>query len=151
MRCACLFVVLAAIGLQPALASDLRPSWECLPAETVAVVRLPKPAAFLEAARKQTRFGAVALSPERMQKAWETIAPRLWPADDALAESDADTGTARLDELLGRYGLTMADLSAGFAGDAGAGLVVQPRGDGLPPLVVLVTWIEPGAESAGRL
>lgn len=130
-------------------ASDLRPSWECLPAETVAVVRLPKPAAFLEAARKQTRFGAVALSPERMQKAWELIAPRLWPADDAQA--DADAGTARLDERLGRYGLTMADVSAGFAGDAGMGLVVKTRDDGLPPLALLMTWIEPGADSAGRL
>jgi hypothetical protein len=151
MRCAHLFVVLAAIGLQSAPAADLRPSWECLPAETVAVVRLPKPAAFLEAARKQTRFGAVALSSERMQKVWELIAPQLWPDGDAQAEADADAGAARLDELLGRYGLTMADVSAGFAGDAGAGLVVKTRGDGLPPLALLVTWIEPGAESAGRL
>lgn len=151
MRGARLFVALAALGLQSVSAADPRPSWECLPAETVAVVRLPKPAAFLEAARKQTRFGAVALSPERMQKVWEMIAPRLWPADDAQAESDADAGTARLDELLGRYGLTMADVSAGFAGDAGAGLVVKTRGDGLPPLAVVIAWIEPGAESAGRL
>ncbi len=151
MRCACLFALLAGIGLQPGFAADLRPSWECLPAETVAVVRLPKPAAFLEAARKQTRFGAVALSPERMQKAWELIAPRLWPADDAQAESDADAGAARLDKTLGRYGLTMADVSASFSGDAGAGLVVQTRGDGLPPLPLLITWIEPGAESAARL
>lgn len=151
MRFACLSLVVFALGLQSVSAADLRPSWECLPAETVAVVRLPKPAAFLEAARKQTRFGTVALSPERMQKAWEMIAPRLWPADDAQAESDADAGTARLDELLGRYGLTMADVSAGFAGDAGAGLVVKTRGDGLPPLALLVTWIEPGAEPAGRL
>lgn len=149
MRFACLSLVVFAIGLQPALAADLRPSWECLPAETVAVVRLPKPAAFLEAARKQTRFGAVALSPERMQKAWELIAPRLWSADDAQAEAEA--GTARLDELLGRYGLTMADVSASFAGDAGMALVVKTRGDGLPPLALLVTWIEPGADSAGRL
>lgn len=149
MRFACLSLVVFAIGLQPALAADLRPSWECLPAETVAVVRLPKPAAFLEAARKQTRFGAVALSPDRMQKAWELIAPRLWSADDAQAEAEA--GTARLDELLGRYGLTMADVSASFAGDAGMALVVKTRGDGLPPLALLVTWIEPGADSAGRL
>ena len=149
MRFACLSLVVFAIGLQPALAADLRPSWECLPAETVAVVRLPKPAAFLEAARKQTRFGAVALSPERMQKAWELIAPRLWSADDAQAEAEA--GTARLDELLGRYGLTMADVSASFAGDAGMALVVKTRGDGLPPLTLLATWIEPGADSAGRL
>jgi hypothetical protein len=147
MRFACLSLVLFAISLQSVSAADLRPSWECLPAETVAVVRLPRPAAFLEAARKQTRFGAVALSPERMQKAWELIAPRLWPDDDAQAEA----GTARFDEVLGRYGLTMADVSAGFAGDAGAGLVVKTRGDGLPPLTLLITWIEPGAESAGRL
>ncbi|MGB8852039.1 MAG: hypothetical protein WCC69_00550 [Pirellulales bacterium] len=117
--------------------------------ETVAFVRMPQPAAFLEAARKQTRFGAVALSPERMQKAWELIAPRLWPADDAQA--DAEAGATRLDELLGRYGLTLADVSAAFAGDAGAGLVVKTRGDGLPPLALLLAWIEPGAESAGRL
>ena len=149
MRFACLSLVVFAIGLQSVSAADLRPSWECLPAETLAVVRLPKPAAFLEAARKQTRFGAVALSPERMQKAWELIAPRLWSADDAQAEAEA--GTARLDELLGRYGLTMADVSASFAGDAGMALVVKTRGDGLPPLALLVTWIEPGADSAGRL
>jgi len=151
MRCACLFALLAGIGLQPGFAADLRPSWECLPAETVAVVRLPRPAAVLEAARKQTRFGAVTLSPERMEKAWELIAPRLWPADDAQAESDADTGAARLDTTLGRYGLTIADVSAGFSGDAGAGLVVNTRGDGLPPLAVVIAWIEPGAETTARL
>ena len=128
-------------------AADLRPSWECLPADTVALVRLPRPAAFLEAVREQTRFGAVALSPERLRQAWEMLVPRLWPAADA----DGVEGTARLDEMLGRYGLTQDDLSAVFAGDAGAGLIVRPREDGLPPVAMLVVWAEPGSETADRL
>jgi hypothetical protein len=143
MRFACMSLVVFAVCFQPVSAADLRPSWECLPAETVAFVRLPRPKAFLEEVRKQTRFGAVALSPERMQKAWEL----MWQAEDAQKAP----GTVGPDEQLGRYGLTMADVSAGFAGDAGAGLVVKPRGDGLPPLMLLLSWIEPGAESAGRL
>lgn len=147
MRLFRLSLVFATLALRSAHAADLRPSWECLPAETVALVRLPEPAAFLEAVRGQTRFGAVALAPERMQQAWNVLAPQLWPADDAQGEA----GSARLDELLGRYSLTTADVSAGFTGDAGAGLVLKTRGDGLPPLAALIAWFEPGAETAGRL
>ena len=131
-----------------ARADELRPAWECLPAETVALVRLPRSAAFLEAVREQTRFGAIALAPERIRQVWEMLVPRLWPADP---DADAAEGAAKLDELLGRYGLTQADLAAAFAGDAGAAVVLKSRGDGLPPVAMLVAWIEPGPAVAERL
>lgn len=130
-----------------ARADDLRPSWECLPADTVAMVRLPQPADFLQAVREQTRFGAIALAPDRLRKAWELMVPRLWPAESADGDGE---GTAKLDEMLGRYGLSQDDLSAGFAGNAGAALIVRSREGDLPPVALFVGWAEPGSEPAGR-
>ena len=147
MRLARLSVVLAAIGLQSAQAADVRPSWECLPSDTVAMVRLPRSIDFLEAVREQTRFGAIALAPDRLRQVWEQTVPRLWPAE---AGADATEGTAKLDEMLGRYGLSQADLSASLAGEAGAALLLRPREDELPPVALLLTWVEPGGETAAR-
>lgn len=130
-------------------AADLRPSWECLPAETVFTMRLPDPAAFVEAARQRTRFGAVMLAPERLQRVWEAFLPQLAPGDGA--ESDAEAAAARLAEGLGRYGLTTADLSAVLAGEVGLGVVLLPHADGRPTVPLVMAWTDPGAEAAGRL
>jgi hypothetical protein len=60
--------VIGAAGLPAAAAAaDLRPAWECLPENTAAVVRLPQPTAFLETLRAKTKFGAVLLTPRRIE------------------------------------------------------------------------------------
>ena len=135
-------VVIAAARL--ASAAEVRPSWECLPEDTAAMVRMPQPAEFLEAVRGRTKFGAVALAPPRLKAAWSMLV-------DA-ARKDARGGTPPdFDEQLATYGLEPSDLQAAFRDDLGAGVVVRKRGDGLPPLVMGLAWLEPGEEPATRL
>lgn len=127
-----------------AWAADLRPSWECLPDDTAAMIRLPQPQAFLETVRSRTKFGAVALGPDRMTAAWDVI----------LAAASAGENGVDLVDLgkdLAKYGLEGADVQAAFAGDMGAGMVLRKRDAGLPPLALVLAWMEPGPESAERL
>jgi hypothetical protein len=143
--------VAAALAAGPLAAAggddDLRPSWECLPAETVAMVRLPRAEAFLATLRDTTRFGAVALRRDRLEGLWELLVEQSERSSTA-----ADSAAAGLtwDESLEKYGLEPGDPTAIFSGDVGGGLVVLPR-DGLTPLTMLLAWGEPGAEVAGRL
>lgn len=132
-----------AVALQavPA-AADLRPSWECLPADTALMVRLPEPARFLEAVKGGTKFGSVALVPRRLEGLW-----RLAVGAEAGA---GERSLEDLEESLARYGLESGDLAAACSGDLGAGFVIRRR-DGLPPLPMLLGWLEPGEELAGRL
>ena len=126
-------------------AADLRPSWECLPDDTVAMVRLPQPAGFLETLRTRTKFGAVFLNAERMQKLWD-LARDTWGGGDDEPDDAAD-----FDARLAKYGLGMKDVEAAFDGDAGVGMVMRTRGDDLPPLVMALAWMEPGTETAERM
>jgi hypothetical protein len=127
------------IAASSAFAAELRPSWECLPEDTAAMVRLPQPAAFLEALRTRTKFGAVALSEARMQGLW-----------NAVLAHGGDEEIAEFGEQMAKYGLERDDLTAALEGDVGAGVVVRPR-DGFPPLVMHLAWLEPGEERAARL
>lgn len=140
--CALVLPVLLAFPALPA--AELRPGRECLPEETVLVVRVPGLNAFIEELRARTRFGAVVLDAARLTKAWPLLAEEFG-TDDAVAESQP------LEEALAEYGLEIGDLHACGAGDAGLGLVVQKRDDGLPPLVMALAWLEPGAEPATRM
>jgi len=136
--------VIVAVGLPTASADDLRPSWECLPAGTAVMLRMPDPAGFLEAVRTRTKFGAVALSEQRLQGCWNLLLEKL--RDDGAATDVED-----LEKSLAKYALRAEDLAAGFRGDLGAGFVVRPRDGGLPPLMTMLAWLEPGEETAGRL
>lgn len=127
-----------------AFAVDLRPSWECLPEETAVLLRMPQPAEFLEAIRDRTKFGAVAMSEPRLQGFWKLLLDKF-RSDGAAGELED------LDEALGRYDLRQEDLPAAFRGDVGAGFVVRRRDAGLPPLVMMLMWLEPGEESAARM
>jgi hypothetical protein len=127
-----------------AFAVDLRPSWECLPEETAVLLRMPQPAEFLEAIRDRTKFGAVAMSEPRLQGFWKLLLDKF-RSDGAAGELED------LDEVLGRYDLRQEDLPAAFRGDVGAGFVVRRRDAGLPPLVMMLMWLEPGEESAARM
>ena len=127
-----------------AFAGDLRPSWECLPEETAVLLHMPQPAEFLEAIRDRTKFGAVAMSEPRLQGFWKLLLDKF-RSDGAAGELED------LDEVLGRYDLRQEDLPAAFRGDVGAGFVVRRRDAGLPPLVMMLMWLEPGEESAARM
>lgn len=127
-----------------AFAGDLRPSWECLPEETAVLLRMPQPAEFLEAIRDRTKFGAVAMSEPRLQGFWKLLLDKF-RSDGAAGELED------LDEVLGRYDLRQEDLPAAFRGDVGAGFVVRRRDAGLPPLVMMLMWLEPGEETAARM
>jgi len=144
-----------ALGLGPAaMADELRPSWECLPADTALMVRLPRAAEFVEAMRTSTRFGAIVLQPERLAGLWGM----LDELDEQAGETDATVGDtvyslspANWEKSLEQSGLKLADLGAAFAGDVGGGLVVRRREGDLPPLAMLLAWAEPGEEVAGRV
>jgi len=138
---ASVFLLLTATS---AIAGDLRPSWECLPEETAVLLRMPQPAAFLEAIRDRTKFGAVAMSETRLQGFGKILLEKV-RADGAAGELED------LDQALGRYDLRTEDLSAAFRGDVGAGFVLRQRDAGLPPLVMMLMWLEPGEETAARM
>lgn len=133
------------LGGAMASAAEPRPSWECLPEETVAMVRVPRPAGFLEMLRTRTKFGAVALGADRVRQAWEL-------AVEAWGGTDGEPGSLEeIEKRLAKHGLRPDDMEAAFAGDMGLGIVWQRRGDDLPPLIMALAWMEPGAEVAERM
>lgn len=137
-------ICLCAWAVGPALAAEPRPTWECLPADTAAMVRLPKPMEFLEAIRTRTRFGALALSESRLEGAWKLVLDAVRSADeDDDAPSDPE-------EELAKLGLSPDDVRACFRGDMGAAFVLRQR-EGRTPLTVAIAWLEPGPETATRL
>lgn len=148
-------VMLVAIR-QPALAAEPRPAWECLPENTAAVVRLPEPAAFLETLRGRTKFGGVLLSPRRIDMVRKLLAkaqeqmPLGLSAAEFLPFLDMKGGADPEARLRG-YGLEPADIEAVFKREIGLGVVVEPRPEKQPPLVMTLAWVEPGADEAGRM
>ena len=133
---------LCVAGIAPVLAAEPRPTWECLPADTAAMVRIPRPAEFLEAVRTRTRFGAIALAEPRLEGAWKLLL-------DAIRTADADDDEDPVEQLA-KLGLTPDDVRACFRGDMGAAVVLRDR-EGRPPVPVAIAWLEPGAETATRL
>jgi len=125
-------------------AAEPRPSWECLPNDTMAMVRMPRPAGFLEMLRTRTRFGSVVLGADRVRQAWELAIEQL------TANAEPDDG-GDLDEWLAKHGLGRGDMEAAFGGEMGLGVVMRPRDGGLPPLLMALAWVEPGGESAERM
>jgi hypothetical protein len=125
-------------------ATDLRPSWECLPEETAVMVRLPQPEEFVAALRTRTKFGATVLAEQRLKRVWQLFV-------DKFREDGAGEQFDTWDQELGKYGLQQADFTAALARDLGLGAVVVPRERGRPPLQMLLMWTEPGPEPAGRM
>jgi hypothetical protein len=125
-----------------AVAADQRPSWECLPAETSFMVRLPGIATFWKTIQERTKFGAIALSPQRLEGLWKSM---------ATIKDDAGLGPLEsFEEELAKYGLAPDDIAKVFDGECGAG-IVSPDKDGKRKFVTVLGWIEPGEEVAGKL
>ncbi len=137
-------VVAAIVSACVAGASEVRPSWECLPDDTAVMVRLPAPARFVEQVREQTKFGTVLLDDDRIQAALRLLLEASGLMGDDL---DAD----EWERSLGRYGLRRDDAAAALGGECGIGVVMRPRADGGPPLTMALVWMEPGPELAERL
>ena len=150
----CLALVPSAV--RSAHAADLRPAWECLPEETAAVVRLPQPATFLETLRTKTKFGAVLLSPRRIEMVRKLLdqAQPFLPLVGIAPEYLRLFDTEMHDEVAARfrtYGFEPADLEAVLKQEIGLAVVVEQRPDKQPPLVMTLAWIEPGEDAAGRM
>ena len=122
--------------LTPAAAAELAPSWTLVPDSTVLIARADL-SKFLEALRRQTKFGAVVLSEERVSRGIE-----LW-------KSENQTEWEATVKELGEVGLKPEDLAQLFAGECGFALTLEPRGE-RAPLLVGLTWLEPGEELAER-
>jgi len=140
----CRMLVLGAAGLIPVTLAraELRPSWECLPAETAVMVRVPQAARFFELVKERTKFGSVALGPGRLEGLWRLVAGEEGPGGEWSLEAH--------EELLRKYGLEPTDLPSALAAELGGGLVISRR-EGLPPVQLVVGWLEPGAAAADRL
>jgi hypothetical protein len=137
-------IVWVAVGMAASLASadDLRPSWECLPADTAVMVRVPGARAFWETIQKQTKFGSVALRPERLESLWRIMTD--------TAKADGDDSLEKLEESLRKDGLELTDLAKLFDGEIGMGVVVHSL-PGQPARPMLLAWVEPGEEVAQKL
>lgn len=125
---------------EPLAAADLKPSWHCLPEETVVLARMPQPREFYEAIRSRTKLGAVVLKQDRMDKAVELI------------REQAKDGLADFEKSLGDLNLKIDDWQAIFSSELGIAMVVQPRGEAkYSPLLMLLAWVEPGEDLAARM
>lgn len=146
MKSVRLTVLLAAgwLAAVPARGADSRPSWECLPAQTAVLVRLPQPREFVETLKTRTKFGGTLLGERRLERIGKLLL-------DTLRRDGAGEVLDGVDESLAKYGLEKSDLAAAFAGDMGFGVVVKRRDDGRPPLQMVLAWLEPGAGPAERL
>lgn len=133
-----LLAATAALGQQSAPAPAARSSWECLPPETVLLMRAPSGKVFLDALRKQTKFGAVGLSPERLDKF------------AIMLQEESKTEWEKFGQDLAKYNLKPQDWNDLFVGEAGFGLAIAPR-PGKSPVAVGLSWVEPGGDLSDRL
>jgi hypothetical protein len=137
-RRAWLVVLALGVAMPCAAAADLRPSWECLPADTAFMVRVPGLAEFWKMIQARTKFGSVALSPKRLEGLWQTLAT-------IQGDDDEEWSLEKFEESLRKYGLETSDLARVFDAECGAGVVAhQEQG-------MLLAWIEPGEEVSAKL
>jgi hypothetical protein len=108
------------------------------------MVRLPQPQEFVAALRTRTKFGATVLGGDRLERVWKLMVDKFGP------DGGGDTFDGWKKDLE-KYGLRPADLTAALAHDVGFGMVVVPRDAGRPPLQVMLVWLEPGDDAAGRM
>ncbi|HEX3655167.1 MAG TPA: hypothetical protein VHV55_05150 [Pirellulales bacterium] len=118
-----------------ARADEAKPSWACLPEDTLALVRVPSGNKVADALRTRTKLGAMLFDPGRIAK---IRAAAKDGGDDFEAASTA----------LGEYGLKLDDCYKLLEGEAGFG-VLLPSGE--TRMVAVLAWLEPDAELTGRL
>lgn len=125
----------SAIAAEPAA----RSSFHALPNDTLAVLRLPQPAAFAAELRERTRLGQLILGPQQRQRLDDFMAKRLHEFDDKMVES------------LSSHGLKKEDLPALLTGPTGVALcALESSSPAQPPRLLLLGWLEPEAELTDR-
>lgn len=137
-----ILVLVIGVAAPAGMAADLRPSWECLPADTFFMARMPNLAEFWKTIQSRTKFGSVVLSPKRLEGMWQALAQ--------LEEDEGETSLEQFEEGLEKYGMEMADLTHLCGGEIGTGIVARPR-EGDEPLLMMLVWVEPGEEVAQKL
>ncbi|MBI2823642.1 MAG: hypothetical protein HYX69_03000 [Planctomycetia bacterium] len=119
-------------------ADDVQPSHQCLPDETVLVMRVPEGRRFVEAFRNQTKLGAVLLSQKRFDAIVELI------------REQAGEGLNKFTAELAKYGLKTEDFPKLFDKELGFALAIEQR-SGQFPLAVGLWWAEPEGDLAQRI
>lgn len=127
---ACLFMVPRVFAQQAV------ETWQCLPEETVAAVRIPNGKAVLDAMR-QTKFGKVMLTEKRKE---DLIAVFEKHSDDEWSEFLA---------LLEEYDLTSDEIISLLAGETGYAVLLTNDPDDQPQFLGL-GWMQPGEELAAK-
>ena len=129
-----------------ALATDVQgadtvpPSHECVPEDTVLLVRIPQAKKFVEALRSQTKLGSVILSDKRYAAVVDFIREQ---AADALTEASTE---------LAKYDLKVEDFPTLFEQEIGFALIVEARKDAeQSPLTMGLWWLEPSTDLGERL
>ena len=122
----------------PAVAPAAESLWDCLPAETIAAMRMPDNGAVLDALRSRTKLGKTVLARERYDRLLEMVKQSDQQQWDQMVEN------------LERLGLTPAELPDLLKGEVAMALVAEPR-EGRESLFVMVQWFSPGQERAARL
>ena len=92
-------------------AETLQPSHQCLPEETVLVLRVPEGLKFVEAFRNQTKLGSVVLSQRRFEDAVNFV------------REQAAEGLTQFTESLAKYNLKLEDFPKLFEKEVGFALV----------------------------
>jgi hypothetical protein len=124
--------------LAASAAVEIAPSHQCLPDETVVVVRVPEGLRFVEALRSETKLGQVLLSARRFEGA------------ASLIREKAADGLTEFTESLAKYNLKIEDFPKLFDKEIGFAVTLEPR-RGKYPVVVGLAWAEPEADLAGRI
>lgn len=127
---ACLFVVPRVFAQQAV------ETWQCLPEETVAAVRIPNGNAVLDAIR-ETKFGKVMLTEKRKQ---DLIAVFEKHSDDEWSEFLA---------VMKEYDLTSDEIISLLAGETGYAVLLTNDSDDQPQFLGLA-WMQPGEELAAK-
>ena len=121
-----------------AQAADLQPSHQCLPDETVFVLRVPAGRKFVDVFREQTKLGSVLLSPQRFEGVVNLI------------REQAGEGLTQFTDSLAKYNLKIEDFPKLFDNEVGFAVIVEPR-RGHYPLAVGLGWAEPEGDLGERL
>ena len=132
---ACLLVGRA--SPRPAAAED-RPSWQCLPDETLGLVRVPNLRAVFDALKTRTKLGGLLFDEQRLAGVRELVVGRV--------ENEWQEIVGGLKQL----GLEPADLAALADGESGyAGTLFDRESEA--PRYVGLAWVRCGAPTAEKL
>ncbi len=128
-------VIFASAALMAA--DPARPSTECLPDSTVAVLRVPDGQKAIDTLRENTKLGKVMFSKERIDNAFTKVKAEK-PKEYADFEAE-----------LAKNGLKPEDLRELFTGDSGIAVTLAPKPNGAFK-GNMIFWLEPKGDAGPR-